>query len=120
MAVAVVTFSSLFEELKTEALNKWEALKSEAAHDVAIIAANLGPVVSAEAKVVLSQFKAIAIDTVVMLARAEFASLSGAQKNSITANTIMQSAVASGKTVLLSDAASFAQDAFDALNGTKP
>lgn len=119
-SATVPTFSSMFADLKTEAVAEWEKLKGEAAADVAYIAASLGPVIKSEAAVVLSQFKTVAIQTVIMLARQEYATLTGAQKNGITANTILQSAYASGKSVALQDAATFAQDAFDAFNETKP
>jgi len=117
-AVVVATptgLAGLFDELKTEALNIWENIKNEAVHDVEVIAEKLGPLVKSEAAILLGQLKTIALNTVVSLAQAEFDSLTGAQKHTITANTIVQAAIASGKSVALQDAKTLAQGAFDAL-----
>jgi hypothetical protein len=120
-AVAIPAgFSGLCDELKTEALNAWENLKSKGEAEVQLIAKGLGPVIVAEAATVLSQFKSVAISTVMMLAQAEYANLTGAQKNGITANTILQAAAASGKALALDDAKTLAQGAFDALTATAP
>ena len=49
------------------------------------------------------------------LATAEFANLTGTQKNAITVNTIVQSAIAAGKTLALQDAQMLAQQAYHAV-----
>lgn len=120
MTVATVGFTNVFDELKTEALNIWENLKAAGEAEVATVASALGPVVKSEVAEVLSQLKTLALNTVVSLAQTEFENLTGGQKHSITTNTIMQAALASGKQLALQDAATLAQGAFDALASTAP
>lgn len=120
VATTSVGFVSLFDELKTEALNLWENLKNTAAAEVNLVVSELGPVVKSEVAVVLSQLKSLAINTVVSLAQTEFSNLTGDQKHSITVNTIVQAALVQGKTLALHDAAVLAQGAFDALAATAP
>lgn len=108
------TFSGLWDDLKTEALNAWQAVKN----DAVALESKLVPVVESDIATVLSQFKSVAINTVMTLATAQFANLTGAQKNTITVNTVVQSALAAGKTVALQDATMLAQQAYNALAST--
>lgn len=108
------TFAGLWDDLKTEALNAWQAVKA----DAAALETSLVPVVESDIATVLSQFKTVAINTVMTLATSQFANLTGAQKNTITVNTVVQSALASGKTVALQDATMLAQQAYNALAST--
>lgn len=111
-----MTFAEFCDELNTEALNAWQAVKNEAA----TLAAEFEPVVEADLIALFAQLKTIAINTVMQLAQLEFNNLTGAQKNSITVNTIVQAAIAAGKTVAIQDAALLAQQAYNAVASTAP
>lgn len=108
------TFSELWAELKTEALNAWQTVKA----DALALEHNIVPVIEADIATALSQFKTVAVNTVMSLATTEFANLTGAQKQAITLNTIVQSAIAAGKTVAIQDAKVLAQQAFNAVAST--
>ena len=112
--MAATTFAELWAELKTEALNAWQSVKAE----VQTIEHNIVPVVESDISTILSQLKGAAVNTVMTLAQQEFANLTGTQKNTITVNTIVQAAVASGKTILKQDAAVLAQQAYQAVATT--
>jgi hypothetical protein len=108
------TFSELWAEMKTEALNIWQSVKAEAV----TLEHNLVPAIESDLVTVLSQFKGVALNTVMSLAGAEFANLTGTQKNAITVNTIVQTALATGKAVALQDAQLLAQQAYNGLTTT--
>ena len=110
-AAPATTFTELWDELKTEALNLWQAAKN----DVVAVERTIVPVIETDITTVLSQFKTVALGTVMSLATAEFANLTGTQKNAITVNTIVQSAIAAGKTLALQDAQMLAQQAYHAV-----
>lgn len=110
------TFAELWAEIKTDALNAWQALKA----DVTAEEHKIVPIIQQDLVVVLSQFKTLAINTVLMLATMEFNNLTGAQKNTITANTILQAAIASGKQLGKQDAIMLAQQAFNELAASVP
>lgn len=105
------TFAELWDELKTDALNAWQVVKS----DVQQWEGAIVPVVKADLVTVLGQFKTVALNTVMQLATAEFANLTGAQKNTITTNTIVQAALANGKQIGIQDAQMLAQQAYNGL-----
>ena len=113
--MAATTFTELWAELKAEATAAWASVKGE----VTIIEHNIVPVVESDIATILSQLKAAAVNTVMTLAQQEFANLTGTQKNTITVNTIVQSAIASGKTILTQDAAVLAQQAYQAVATTR-
>lgn len=110
------TFSGLWDELKTEALNTWQAIKN----DIVSLEHTLVPVVEQDIALVLSQFKGVAVQMIMTLAQAEFANLSGTQKNAITVATIVNSAKAAGKQLAIQDAQLLAQQAFNALVSNMP
>lgn len=110
--MAATTFAQLWQEMETEALNLVSAAKAE----IGVLEKGLVPVVETDLVTVLGQFKAVALNTVMAMAGAEFANLTGTQKNSITVNTIVQTAVASGKQISLQDAQLLAQQAFNGLS----
>lgn len=113
-ATPATSFQQLWDELKTAALNAWQTLKGQAiAAEKAIV-----PVVEQDVFVVLGQFKGVAVDTILTLAGSAYSNLTGTQKNAITANTVYQAAIASGKKIALQDAQMFAQQAYQALVST--
>lgn len=105
------TFAGLFDELKTEALNAWQSIKN----DVVALEHTLVPVIESDITIVLSQFKGVAVNLILTLAQAEFANLTGTQKNSITVSTIVSAAKSAGKTIAVQDAQLLAQQAYNAL-----
>lgn len=105
------TFSDLWDEIKTAALNVVSTIKA----DLVQFEHNAVPVIEADLVLVLSQFKSLAVSMITTLATAEFANLTGGQKNTITVNTIIQSALAAGKPIALQDAQVLAQQAFNAV-----
>lgn len=105
------TFVELWDEVKTEALNAWAALKT----DVVAIEHTIVPVIEADLVAVLSQLKGIAVQMVMTLATQEFQNLTGAQKNVITTQSILNMAVALGKPIAQQDAQMLAQQAFNAV-----
>jgi hypothetical protein len=111
-ATAPSLFQRLLDELETEAMNFWQSVKNEA--EV------IGTAIRPEIVLLLSQFKTIAINTVAALAQAEFANLTGGQKQSITINTIVQAALLQGKTLAIADASVLAQSAYDAYKNNNP
>lgn len=113
-AAPVTSFTSLWEELKTDALNIWQSVQGKA------VAAEgkIVPIVEKDIMLVLSQFRGIATSMVMTLATAEFNNLTGGQKNTITAATIMQAARSAGQVVLQQDAQMLAQQAYHAIATT--
>ena len=108
------TFVELIEEIKTEALNLWQNLKGQAlSFEHSIV-----PVIEQDLVLVLGQFKSLATNMIMTLAQAEFANLTGGQKNIITVNTIVEAAKAAGKPILLQDAQLLAQQAYNAIAST--
>lgn len=105
------TFTELASEIEIAALNAVQSLKNT----VVGWEHTLVPVIESDLVLVLSQFKGIAINMVTTLAQQEFANLSGTQKNTITVQTILQSAIAAGKPVAQQDAQMVAQQAFNAV-----
>lgn len=114
VATPPTTFVGLFEELKTDALNAWQAAKNTAV----ALEHSIVPVVEQDLMVVLGQVKTVAINMVMTLATSAFSNLSGGQKNTITTQAIVQAAAAQGKTIALQDAQMLAQQAFNALRTT--
>jgi hypothetical protein len=110
------TFVELFAELKTEALNAVESVKNQLiSFEHALV-----PVVESDITLVLSQFKAVAVNIVTTLATQEFANLSGTQKNTITVTSILSAAEAAGKTIAVQDAQLLAQQAYNAVVTSLP
>lgn len=109
--MTATTFTELLSEIETTALNAVQSLKNS----VVTWEHTLVPVVESDLVLVLSQFKSLAVNMVTTLAQEEFANLSGTQKNKITVETILQSAVAAGKPIAQQDAQMVAQQAFNAV-----
>lgn len=105
------TFSQLWEEIKTTALNEVQSLKNT----IIQWEGRIVPTVEQDLVLVLAQFKSLAVNMVTTLAAQEFANLTGGQKQTITVNTIIQSALAAGKPVALQDAQLLAQQAYQAV-----
>ena len=106
--MSATTFAQLWDEIKTEALNVVQNLKAEfSAEEKKVV-----PVVEADLAMIFSQLKGVAVSTAATLATQEFANLTGAQKQSITINSIMSTAVALGKPVVQQDAQMLAQQAY--------
>lgn len=108
------TFTELWDEMKTEALNIWQSVKNEAV----VLEHNIVPTVEADLVAALGQFKGLALSMVMTLAGSAFGNLTGTQKNAITVTTILQSALAQGKTIALQDAQLLAQQAYQGLAST--
>ncbi len=108
------TFTELWEEIKTEALNIWQGVKNEAL----VLEHTLVPTVEADIVLVLSQFKSVALDTVMALAQQEFANLTGTQKQDITVQSILGAAKNAGKVIVQQDAVLLAQQAYQGLAST--
>lgn len=108
------TFEELWTELKADAEAEWNALKAKAVEFEHTIV----PVIEADIVAVLSQFKTLAIQTVLNLAQAEFNALSGAEKQSNVVTTVFQASEAAGKAVAIQDVRMFAQQAYDAVATT--
>lgn len=105
------TFADLFEEIKTAALNAVQSLKGKLVqfeHDAV-------PVIEQDLLLLLNQFKGVAVSLVTTLAQQEFENLTGAQKNTITVQTIVASAKAAGKDIAVQDAQLLAQQAYNAV-----
>lgn len=113
-ASAPTTFSALWDDLKTDALNLWQNVKAEAT----TIEANLAPTIEADVVLVLNQFKTFALNMVMTLAGQEFANLTGTQKNVITVASIIATAKAQGTTIVAQDAQLLAQQAYQGLAST--
>src|SRR5258706_14846469 len=101
----VNTFSALWDELKTEALNAWESVKNEAVY----LEHTFVPILEQDIVLVLSQFKGLAVNIIMTLAKQEFDNLTGGQKNIITVQTILSAAASGGKEIALQDAQILAQ-----------
>jgi hypothetical protein len=110
------TFSGLWEELKTDALNFWQSVKNEAV----TIEHNLVPVIESDLALVLSQFKNLAVTLITTFAQQEFANLTGGQKNIITVNTIIAAAKSAGHDIAVQDAQLLAQQVYNALVSSLP
>jgi hypothetical protein len=106
--MSATTFAQLWDELKTEALNVVQNMKAE----FKAFEAKAVPVLEADLALVLSQVKGVAVTTAATLATAEFANLTGGQKQTITVNSILQTAIALGKPIAQQDAQMLAQQAF--------
>lgn len=110
----VTSFAALWDELKTDALNLWQSVQGKAV----AAEAKIVPVIEQDIMLVLSQFRSVATNMVMTLATAEFNNLTGAQKNTITAATIVSAAKAAGQSVLQQDAQMLAQQAYHAVATT--
>ena len=105
------TFSELWEEIKTAALNVVQTVKA----DLVQWEHNAVPVIEQDLVLVLSQFKAFAVNMIVTLATEEFQNLTGAQKNTITVASIVSAAKSAGKDLAVQDAQLLAQQAYNAV-----
>ena len=105
------TFSELWNELKAEAVAEIAKLKAE----VADFEHTIVPVIESDVASVLSQFKNLAVTTVLNLAKAEMSVLTGAEKQSTVVTTVFQAVEAAGKEVAIQDVRMLAQQAFDAV-----
>lgn len=105
------TFTQLWEELKTDALNAWQHVQSE----VLVIERNLVPVIEQDLILVFSQVKTTAINMILTLATQEFQNLTGGQKNTITVQTVLAAAKTAGKELALQDAQLIVQQSYNAL-----
>ena len=109
--MSATTFSGLWDELKTEALNAWQNIKTEAV----ALEQKFVPVAEADIATGLSQFKTLAVQLVLSLAGQEFANLTGSQKNTITTASIIATAKSLGTQIVQQDAAMLAQQAYNAV-----
>lgn len=109
--MSATTFSGLWDELKTEALNAWQNIKTEAV----ALEQKFVPVAEADIATGLAQFKTLAVQLVLSLAGQEFANLTGAQKNTITTASIIATAKSLGTQIVQQDAAMLAQQAYNAV-----
>lgn len=105
------TFSGLWDELKTEAAAEVAKLKA----DAVAFEANIVPVIEADVVALLSQFKSLAVQTVLSLAGAAGAAMTGEEKLGTVVTTVLQSAETQGKAIALGDAQTLAQQAFNAV-----
>lgn len=110
------TFEELWTELKAEAAAEWQNVEA----DVKAEWQKVKPVVEADVVAVLSQFKKLAVQTVINLGKAEFASLTGAEKQGTVITTIFQAAEAAGKDLAISDARLLGQQAYDYVSAQVP
>lgn len=110
------TFSDLWTELKADAAAEWATIKAEAVQ----VENSIVPVVEADLVAALSQFKQLAITTVLNLAKSEFDVLTGQEKQSSVVTTVFQAAEEKGVQLGISDVRGFAQDVFTAVAATKP
>lgn len=102
------TFADLWAEIKTDALNVVQNLKAE----FKTFETKAVPVIEADLAAILSQVKNVATQLAANLATQEFANLTGAQKQTITINSVMATAVALGKPIAQQDAQMLAQQAY--------
>lgn len=105
------TFSELWEEIRTAALNEVQSLKNTLVQ----WEHNAVPVVEADLVLALGQFKSFAVNMITTLATAEFQNLTGGQKNAITVQTILSAAKSAGKDLAVQDAQLLAQQAYNAV-----
>lgn len=109
--MSATTFEELWQELEDGA----KTLLAEAGEKLQEIEANIVPTIEADIVMVLSQFKELAIQTVLQFASAEFATLTGQEKQGNVVTTIFQAAEAAGKTIAITDAQLLAQQAYNAV-----
>lgn len=110
------TFEDLWSELKADAAKEWETIEAGATQ----IEHNIVPVVESDLVAALTQFKQLAITTVLNLAKSEFDVLTGQEKQSSVVTTVFQAAEAKGVQLGIADVRGFAQDVFTAVAATKP
>lgn len=107
--------ATTFEGLWTELEDGAKALLAEAGEKLQEIEANIVPTIEADIVMVLSQFKDLAIQTVMQFASAEFANMTGQEKNGNVVTTVFQAAEAAGKNIAIQDAQLLAQQAYNAV-----
>lgn len=107
-ATPVTTFEGLWEEVKTSALNVIENLKAE----FQSFEKQAVPVIEADVVGILGQLKGVATQVAGTLATQAFNNMTGSQKQAITIQSIMATAVALGKPVVQQDAVMLAQQAY--------
>lgn len=106
-----ITFSGLWDDLKAEA----KALVQAAIDEGKKLEATIVPLIESDAATILSQFKTLAIQTVISLGAAELSALSGQEKQSTVVTTVYQAAQAAGKQIAIQDVRMFAQQAYNAV-----
>lgn len=110
------TFEKLWTELKTDAVAEWHNVESAIVDEWH----KVEPVIEADVVLVLSQFKQLAISTAINLGKAEFAALTGQEKQGNLITTIEQAAEAAGKNLAYADVQMFGQQVFNAVATTVP
>lgn len=110
----------LLAEIKTEALNFYQAVKTAALNVFNESVKAVTPVVETEVLTAMSQMKTLAVNTVAMLAQGVFGNLTGAQKSAVAVSTVLSGAAQSGVTMLESDAVTLVQASYNALADAKP
>lgn len=112
--MTTTTFSGLWDDLKAEA----NTLVQGAIAEGKKLEETIVPLIEADAVAVLSQFKTLAIQTVISLGAGELSALSGQEKQSTVVTTVFQAAQAAGKQVAIEDVRMFAQQAYNAVATT--
>lgn len=107
------TFAELFIELKAEAIAEWAAI----ANKVVEFEHTIVPIIEADIVAVLSQFKTLAVKTVIEMGAAGMAQLSGGEKFGTVVTRVFMAAQAAGKQVAIEDVRLLAQQAFNAVSG---
>lgn len=107
-ASKATTFAELWDQTKTAALNVVQNLMGK----LKTFEAKAVPVIESDLVAILAQLNGVATATAATLATQEFSNLTGGQKQAITVNSIMATAVALGKPVIEQDAQMLAQQAY--------
>lgn len=106
-----LTFAGLWDDMKAEA----KSLVAAAIAEGKKLEATIVPLIESDAATILSQFKTLAIQTVIALGSAELSALSGQEKQSTIVTTVYQAAQAAGKQIAIQDVRMFAQQAYNAV-----
>ncbi len=110
------TFQQVITNLENFAVDEWHKIEAGAV----AIEQKLVPIVENTFVQLANDFGQLAVQTVVQLMGNAYSTLTGQEKNGMTVATIIQSAEAAGKQVLVSDAQALAKNAFGAVTGTQP
>lgn len=111
-----MNFGDVIKDLEAFAEKEWEVVKTEAIH----IEQELLPVVETAFIQALQQFGQLAVQTVVNLMTAAYASLSGGEKLNLTVTTIVDAAEKQGIAIAEADATALAKNAYAAVIGKAP
>lgn len=108
--------SDVFDQLKALAAAEWERIKAEGiAIEQKIVAVEQDTLGAA-----VEQFGAFAMQTITGLMTAEWAHLTGTEKNNLAVTTLIDKAEQDAKKLLHADAAAIVKNGFVALSETAP